>query len=202
MAQFDDAFQRTMGHEGGYVHDPDDAGGETYRGIARNHHPDWEGWERIDALKASGEFPDSIDDRALEAEVREFYRAQYWKRFQGDRIRSQAVAGELFDTAVNMGVRRAVRFLQQALNLLNRNGDSWPEIVEDGVFGPATLGTLQTCLDSGDERPLLTAVNVLQGMHYIDYMRRSPVQEKYARGWFRRVEVRKREDQGQTPISS
>ena len=38
MADFEAAFDETLGHEGGYVHDPDgpdDAGGATYRGVAR-----------------------------------------------------------------------------------------------------------------------------------------------------------------------
>jgi len=36
---------------------------------------------------------------------------------------------------------------------------------------------------------LLKIMNVLQGMHYISYMNKSPVQEKYARGWFGRVSL-------------
>lgn len=35
-------------HEGGYVNDPDDKGGETYKGIARKFNPDWKGWKIID----------------------------------------------------------------------------------------------------------------------------------------------------------
>ena len=34
---------------------------------------------------------------------------------------------------------------------------------------------------------LLKMLNVFQGMHYIEYMRRSHSQEKFARGWFKRV---------------
>ena len=39
MADFNDAFDETMGHEGGYVNDSNDAGGETYRGISRRFNP-------------------------------------------------------------------------------------------------------------------------------------------------------------------
>ena len=41
MAEFSEAFTQTAAHEGGYSNDPLDRGGETYRGIARVHHPDW-----------------------------------------------------------------------------------------------------------------------------------------------------------------
>ena len=37
MADFNIAFEITMGHEGGYSFDKDDAGGETYRGISRRY---------------------------------------------------------------------------------------------------------------------------------------------------------------------
>ena len=40
-----------MEHEGGYVDDRDDRGGETYRGISRNNFPDWKGWKKIDGFK-------------------------------------------------------------------------------------------------------------------------------------------------------
>ena len=36
MANFEEAYKKTSDFEGGYVNDEDDAGGETYRGIARN----------------------------------------------------------------------------------------------------------------------------------------------------------------------
>ncbi|MFM7564688.1 MAG: glycosyl hydrolase 108 family protein, partial [Planctomycetota bacterium] len=39
MADFAIAFDETMINEGGYVDDPDDRGGETYRGVARRFHP-------------------------------------------------------------------------------------------------------------------------------------------------------------------
>ena len=49
-ASFKPAFDATMRNEGGYGNDPQDPGGETYRGIARKFHSKWEGWTTIDAL--------------------------------------------------------------------------------------------------------------------------------------------------------
>jgi len=130
MADFKAAFERTMSREGGYVFDPDDAGGETYKGIARRFHPSWDGWEIVDEIKrfAQADLADVLDDNdTLQERVAAFYRAQFWNRFMGDAITDQRVAEELFDTAVNMGVHRAVTFLQRALNLLNRgHGQALP----------------------------------------------------------------------------
>lgn len=39
MADFQESFRIAMGHEGGYSKDPDDAGGETYKGISRKFNP-------------------------------------------------------------------------------------------------------------------------------------------------------------------
>ena len=40
MSAFDIAFKITIGHEGGYVNDPDDPGGETNYGISKRSYPD------------------------------------------------------------------------------------------------------------------------------------------------------------------
>ena len=174
------------------VFDPDDAGGETYRGVARRYHPGWAGWATIDQLKPQADNRRQLnkllaDNAELQQQIRDFYKQHYWDRFQGDAISSQEIAEELFDTGVNMGVHRAVRFLQEGLNLLNRNQKSYKDILEDGKSGPGTLGALGKYLAKDPPEHLLKVMNVLQGMHYIDYMRKSPTQEKYARGWLKRV---------------
>lgn len=137
MANFEAAFQITLGHEGGYGFDPDDAGGETYKGVARRYHPSWSGWSSIDRIKQQSSNRRQLNsllgnDHKLQQQIQDFYKHNYWDRFQGDAIASQELAEELFDTGVNMGVHRAVRFLQEGLNLLNRNQKSFKDILEDG----------------------------------------------------------------------
>ena len=102
-------------------------------------------------------------------------------------IPSQMIAEELFDTGVNMGIHRSVRFLQESLNLLNRNQKNYEDIKEDGLLGPGTLNALEIYLENDDSPFLLKIMNILQGHHYIEYMRRQPNQEKYARGWLKRI---------------
>jgi lysozyme family protein len=190
MASFDQALPEVLAYEGGYVNDPDDRGGETYKGVARRLNGDWAGWRRVDRARRERGFPASLErDRELQRLVREFYKQRYWNQFQGDAIPEQAVADELFDTAVNLGVARAVTFLQRALNVLNRNGTLYPDLVDDGAFGPRSLAALNTYLARDTAALLLKVLNILQGMHYIEFMTRSPVQEKFARGWLKRVKL-------------
>jgi lysozyme family protein len=185
MANFSEAYKKTLKFEGGYSNDPDDVGGETYKGISRVYNPGWSGWIVIDAAKNGPGFPSSLDANVvLQNSVGEFYKDKYWDVNRLD-VFPQSVAEEMFDTGVNMGVDRAARFLQKALNYLNRNGKLYGDLDVDGKIGPASLNAMAACKD--DERVILAMLNTLQGMHYMNYMDKSPSQKKYARGWFKRV---------------
>lgn len=190
MLDFNSALKKTLAYEGGYVDDKDDAGGETYKGISRRYHPGWPGWKTIDEAKLNNPdgFRKQLDDLDnLQNSLSDLYKQLYWDRFWGDAIPQQDIAEKLFDVSVNLGVKRSVIYLQEALNLLNRNEKSYKDIVMDGIFGKNTLKTLNKYLKKDETEHLLKIMGVLQGMHYIEYMRRSPVQEKFARGWLKRV---------------
>ncbi|MBC8282465.1 MAG: hypothetical protein H8E32_01520 [Nitrospinae bacterium] len=191
MPNFKKAFQKTMGHEGGYVDDIDDRGGETYRGISRNNFEHWKGWRKIDKYKpVNDKFRKKLaEDESLQKDVRDFYKKEFWSRFKGDEISNQALAEELFDTAVNMGWRVAGRFLQQGLNLLNRNESLFEDLEEDGLIGSKSIESLKKYLKNDKPELLLKLLNILQGARYIDIMRNNPTQEKYARGWLNRVSI-------------
>jgi len=191
MADFEEAYRTTLGHEGGYANDSYDAGGETYKGVSRRYYPSWEGWSIIDAAKSNKQtFPGILDNNHYLSDlINEFYKVHYWDKFWGDEIPNQPVANEMFDTGVNMGIRRAVKYLQKSLNLLNRNQKNYTDIVEDGVFGQNTLNTLKMYLNIDNESYLVKIMNILQGMHYIEYMTKSPTQERFARGWLKRINI-------------
>jgi len=57
MAEFNIALQKTLAHEGGYSNDPNDMGGETYKGISRASHSVWKGWAIVDKYKKLSGFP-------------------------------------------------------------------------------------------------------------------------------------------------
>lgn len=111
MKLFDFALELVLKHEGGYVNDPADPGGETIYGISRRHHP--EAW-------ANG--------RPSKAQASLIYHRDYWVRLRCDELPAP-VAVFLFDTAVNCGNRRAVQMLQRAIS-----------VKDDGAIGPVTIG--------------------------------------------------------------
>lgn len=99
----------------GYVNDPDDAGGETKYGVAKNANPDldiatldWEGAKRV-------------------------YFRRYWLAANCDdlSVNMPRLAVLHFDGAVNHGVGRAGRFLQTAAGA-----------AVDGDVGPGTLAAV------------------------------------------------------------
>lgn len=190
MSVFDEAYLETGGHEGVYSNDPDDPGGETVFGIARKHHPKWPGWKWVDEHKRHpADFKQRIagDPRIIET-AKDWFKSRFWDPVRGDEIPAE-IAKELYDTAVNMGPPTAVRFLQEALNLLNKRGRSYPDIQEDGVFGPATMRALNSYLAKSPLERLLVVMNILQGAKYVNLMRTNPVNEKYV-GWFNRVALK------------
>lgn len=189
MGDFAAAFAKTSGLEGGYVNHPLDRGGETYRGIARRYHPDWRGWRAVDRAKRRRDFPRALErDKRLARSVERFYRTRYWNRFGGDDIPDQAVAEELFDMSVHIGVARGVRLLQRSLNLLNRNQKVYADITVDGLCGAETRAALGKLLRAdGKSYYLLRLMNVLRGAAYVETARRDPRQEVFLRGWLERL---------------
>lgn len=189
MANFEEAYSLTSANEGGYDNDPDDAGGETFKGVARKFWPDWQGWAIIDAAKQESNFPKNLlcNDQ-LSILVKAHFKHNFWDRIWGDKIPIQFLANELFDTGINMGVGTAVKFLQIALNTLNKQGTLYPDIDEDGGMGNNTFNTLTSYLKKDTASLLYKIMNVLQGMHYITYAKKDPVQEKYMRGWMQRID--------------
>ncbi|MDG1874240.1 MAG: glycosyl hydrolase 108 family protein [Mariniblastus sp.] len=195
MANFDIAYGETEIREGGYVNDPVDKGGETHRGVTRKYHPQWPGWKIVEQLKRDHpeDFKQRINDSHELAELaKDLYRAKYWTPIRGDEIPDQHIANKVFDTGVNQGVARSIRYLQESLNQLNRNQKSYANIKTDGRLGDQTLRAMQQFLKLEKNQPdyLLKMLNLMQANHYIEVMRKDPTQERFARGWLNRVDLR------------
>lgn len=201
MAEFKAAYQKTMSHEGLYSNDPRDLGGETWRGIARKKQPDWEGWQVVDAIKCNVAARDLAfrlnGDEELEEMVQAFYQAEFWNKLMLDKITSQEVANELFDTAVNQGRIIAVKQFQQSLNLLNNNQKHYSDINEDGKMGDKTLRAHDAYMLTANfagrsqERVVSTIIKVMNGLQfgrYVEICENNPAQEVYFYGWINRIQ--------------
>lgn len=106
--RFDTYINRVLSHEGGYIFHAKDPGGETKWGISKRAYPNLD-----------------IKNLTREAAVA-IYKRDYWKAVKGDEL-PDPLAFQVFDAAVNSGVGRATKWLQQALGTL-----------PDGIWGPVT----------------------------------------------------------------
>lgn len=97
MITFEKAIERVLSHEGGYVHDPRDPGGETQWGISKAAYP-------------------YINIKTLTREdAKVIYFRDYWKPVAGSLPAS--LAYQALDAAVNHGIGNAIRFMQRAVDV-------------------------------------------------------------------------------------
>lgn len=189
MRLFDIAFDELIGIEGGYVNDPDDRGGETYKGISRKYWPDWAGWDIIDtARKYESNFPKCLDENTvLHILVKAFYEQEFWNKIKLDEIEKidRLIALEMFDTAVNQGTKVSAMYLQESLNLLNRNQRDYKDLDIDGKIGE--LETLPALRANKSKYNVLKCLNGLQFDKYYRLAKNNPSQEKFFNGWLNRV---------------
>lgn len=115
---FDEAFDRLMGHEGGYVNNPADPGLETNWGISKRSYPDVD----IKGLTRHG--------------AKEIYRRDFWDRIHGNEM-YDGVAFQAFDFAVNSGITTAVRYLQRAIG-----------VADDGHWGKESRKAMDAMAES------------------------------------------------------
>ena len=117
LTEFNDIIEVVLEHEGGYVNDPDDPGGETNFGIAKRSHP-------------------TVDIKNLTKEkAKEIYKQKYWDKNNVKGL-PEHLRHIYFDMCVNMGKRRAGKIVQRAAN--NKGHD----LLVDGFLGPITLGKI------------------------------------------------------------
>lgn len=155
---WENAFAAVLKHEGGYVNHPKDPGGRTNLGVTQRA---WEEYVDRDVTEA--------EMRALTPEiVKPFYKTKYWDKIRGDELPS-GVDYAAYDLAVNSGVGRAAKYLQQIAG-----------VPADGIIGPKSMEAILSC------NPEET-VDALCDMR-LDFLQRLPTWDTFGKGWGRRVE--------------
>lgn len=146
---FDEAFELLIDHEGGYVNHPNDPGGETKFGISKRAYPN-----------------EDIARLTLER-AKQIYRRDYWDKVEADALPPE-IRFDVFDVAVNSGVRTAIRMLQRA---------AFAEV--DGVLGPRT----RMAIKSMNPLVLFARINGAR----LAFMADLPTWPTFGRGWAKRI---------------
>jgi lysozyme family protein len=154
---WDDSFTAVLKHEGGFVNHPKDPGGMTNLGVTKAA---WEGYV--------GKTVDEAFMRSLTPDVvKPFYKAMYWDKIKGDQLPA-GVDYAAYDLAVNSGVGRAAKFLQEIAG-----------VTVDGALGPKSMGAIREC----DPEQTVDALCDMR----LEFLKRLPTFDTFGKGWSRRV---------------
>ena len=155
---YDAALQHVLKSEGLWSDNPADPGGATMKGITLSVYREWKRNPHI-----SKEELRVIPDE----EVYNLYKELYWNKVQGDYLPA-GVDYAVFDSAVNMGVGRAAKLIQEAVG-----------VTADGVLGPASVSAIQKT----DPKELIEKFSQLKENFY----RSLGTFPTFGVGWLRRV---------------
>lgn len=149
--RFDRAMTHTFKWEGGYVNDPHDPGGETKYGISKRSNPE-------------------IDIPSLtKKDAKEIYYKKYWFPFRFDELSSETLAIKVFDVGVNVGTKKAIKWLQKCVGA-----------TVDGIIGPETIRLTNQAPQAQVLEDFLSMAE--------DYYRALKSFSVFGRGWLNRLE--------------
>lgn len=161
IENWETSFEHVLRSEGGYVNNPADPGGETNLGVTKA------AWaEYIGRPVEPGEM------HALTKEVvGPFYKANYWDKCHCDDLPA-GLDYAVFDFAVNAGIKRSCKFLQQAVG-----------VEADGAIGPGTLAAVQAV----DPKEAIAGFSRAKEAFYNGLAEKNPSQHQFLHGWLTRV---------------
>lgn len=157
--RFNRCLRLVLKHEGGFVDHPADPGGATNQGVTQATY---------DAFRRSRALPKRSVRHITEQEVHAIYRRSYWLAAECDELPA-GVDYMVFDLAVNSGVSRAKKFLQEAVG-----------VKDDGVIGPVTRAAIA-------KTPALNIVTRMSERREAFY-RSLKTFRVFGRGWMRRLD--------------
>ena len=121
----DDKFKKALDFilqsEGGYVNHPNDLGGETNFGITKLTY---------DSYRKSKSLPLQSVKFISSDEIEEIYYKKYYLASGADKLNDEKLALVHFDTAVNMGIKRANSFL----TLSHSDSEKYIKLRKDKYF--------------------------------------------------------------------
>jgi lysozyme family protein len=152
--------------EGGYVNDPDDAGGKTNAGIT---------------YKVWNTFFGDTHDRFLKMTDDDWgtvFKKGYWDKMQGDNINSQRVADIIVDWVWGSGTYYPEADVQDIL--IHSFGQ---HITQDGAFGQHTIDAINAV----DEKQLFDAIYNKRLWFFDQCVLSHPTNSKFLQGWKNRL---------------
>lgn len=161
MAKAEKLIPKILRWEGGFVNDPDDAGGATNKGVTIATFRKFYGKDAtIEQLK-----------RITDEQWLHIFKVGYWDKFKADDINDQSVANICVDWLYNSGIV-AIKRVQKIVG-----------VVDDGIVGPKTIGAI----NAKDAEPLFFQIRAARIAFVETIVRNKPSQRKFLQGWKNRI---------------
>ena len=169
--RIEDMINDILRREGGFTDHPADRGGPTKFGITQKTLSNYYGYNVMRG-----------DVEALSEEVaREIYERNYFIAPRIDRL-PETIQPFIFDSAVNHGPRRAIKFVQSVCNQAGYD----PQISEDGAMGPNTRRAAEWAEQEMGEFFLKSLIEERRNFYRMIVQAR-PSQQVFLKGWMNRV---------------
>jgi len=159
---FDKSLAVILYHEGGYVNHPKDPGGATNMGVTKRVYEKWIG-KKVKDLDMS---------LITQKDVTPIYKKNYWDKIKGDKLPA-GLSLAVFDFAVNAGVSRASKYLQQLVG-----------VKQDGAIGRKTLKAVDEYVSTYSKNVAVKKYSQLR----LNFYKRLKTFPTFGRGWLRRVD--------------
>lgn len=166
---FDVAFEILLEFEGEYTNNLNDPGGITKYGISKKSYPqlDIENLTKEDAQK--------------------IYYRDFWIPLKCNDIPS-GINIALFDTAVNIGLKNAVKLFQITINYIRKENNK-KEISVDGIIGNQTLGALEEVLKTHTIVSIISIFLMKRIEYYVNIISKNKKLKEFLFGWIKRTIV-------------
>ena len=167
-SSFSKIVAKTLVWEGGFVDNPNDPGGRTNKGITQKEYNSYrtrKGLPAADVLNIG-------DD-----EVQDIYYNDYFLQVHADLLEGFIkVQWKIFDIGVNMGVGRAIKFVQTIIG-----------VVPDGQWGPKSQNALVLYQGpAGWDDNMMSQLVHMQVQRYNDLVVANPKLSVFLHGWLKR----------------
>lgn len=162
--EFHEAIEVVLEHEGGYVDHPNDPGGETKYGITKRSYPNL-----------------NIKNLTIE-EAKVIYKQDFWDKNKIEKY-PYGIRLMMFDMAVNMGNRNAVKVLQRAMNRFDIK-----HLRVDGIAGKNTNAAVSLLFAMNKGFLLLSMLNGERITYYVT-LAKSEKFRVFLVGWVKRANM-------------
>ncbi|MDR1764414.1 MAG: peptidoglycan-binding protein [Dysgonamonadaceae bacterium] len=166
MAQINNIIPFIRKWEGGYSNNPLDSGGATMWGVTLAVYTAYR--------KAKGIATTTVADlkNITVAEFAEILKANYWDKWQADKINSQAVANLLVNWAWGSGATTSIKAFQKGAGL-----------TQDGIVGAQTLAYI----NAQNEIDLFNKIWTMRKDFFVNIVKSKPTQVIFLAGWLNRL---------------